>query len=296
MKLIDDSLLAAWNDWLTFRSMSQSCRKKYAKELRRFAREMQLRDTNGFTKESITSYVVLLHEKYHVSGGYIAVCLYALKNFWRYLKEENLINWQWDIRVPFRKRFHKVLYLTLEDIKILFDTLDYLILKKGNIHALRLRTFIEVMLNTGLRPSETLSLNREVIDRNLAEFEIIGKGGKKRTIIFTDRARAWCKKYLAARFDSSPALFVSHCEANRLSLRRSEDAFKELMLYAGIAKPATLHTIRHTYASLMLNEGAPIEHVAHLLGHSSIATTRAHYFGVDFNKAKEAPSKYLKLE
>ena len=72
-------------------------------------------------------------------------------------------------------------------IKKLLDSIDI-----SNIHGLRLRTYLEILLNTGLRPGEALKLNRDVVDRE--EVEIIGKGSKKRIVYFNNRAKFWIKK------------------------------------------------------------------------------------------------------
>ena len=232
----------------------------------------------------ITLHIIEMRDK-KLSEGYIIYQLWAIRKFTRFLNDKGALSYIWDVSIPIAPEPDMVEYMEQEELEKLVATIDV-----SDIHGLRLRTFIEVMLNTGLRPSETLYLNKADIERN--ELEITSKG-KTRKVYLNERACRWIGKYLHKRYDEHPALFVTHCRANRLSLRHAETTFKQALADADIKKRIRLHDLRHTYGTNLLIHGCPIDYVAVLMGHSKIETTRRHYLAVRQKHAKEAHFKYL---
>ena len=108
-----------------------------------------------------------------------------------------------DIKLPKRPAPH-VEYLTNGEIQQVLDAI-----KTETFTGLRLRALIEVLLSTGMRISEALSLKRMQFDAGRTEAEIVGKGKKRRTIFFTQRCRLWVQEYLNRRIDDHPNVFVT---------------------------------------------------------------------------------------
>lgn len=256
----------------------------YSKAVCRFLSLHHITTPEGISRDLITSHIIEMRDK-KLSEGYIVYQLWAIRKFTRFLNDKGVLNYIWDVSIPIVPEPDLVEYMEQEELEKLIATID-----TSDIHGLRLRTFIEVMLNTGLRPSETLSLNKTDIERN--ELEVTSKG-KTRKIYLNERACRWIGKYLHKRYDQHPALFVTHCRANRLSLRHAETTFKQALTDADIKKRIRLHDLRHTYGTNLLIHGCPIDYVAVLMGHSKIETTRRHYLAVRQKHAKEAHFKYL---
>lgn len=142
---------------------------------------------------------------------------------------------------------------------------------------------LEMLFSTGLRVSELCSLNRD-LDISKDEFTIRGKGEKLRIVFLSSEAKKSLREYLENRTDMDEALFVQQgprsvklAEQNvslRLSSRSVERIVKQMALEAGISKRVTPHTIRHSFATDLLRNGADIRSVQIMLGHSNIATTQ----------------------
>jgi site-specific recombinase XerD len=146
---------------------------------------------------------------------------------------------------------------------------------------LRDRAVLELLWSTGLRVSELCSLKLEDINFNRNEFSVRGKGSKWRVVFFSDDAKAWVKKYLDARKDMSPMLFVSHDRAAKgrdsmsgLTPRTVQRLVTHYAKIAGITKRVSPHTLRHSFATDLLMNGADLRSVQSLLGHASVTTTQ----------------------
>lgn len=172
----------------------------------------------------------------------------------------------------------------------------------SDLKSLRDKAILELLFSTGLRVSELCSLPRNInIDAD--EFSIRGKGGKVRVVFISDIARSAVKNYLAKRNDLEDALFVrvdrdastkkrpAIQESTALNRHSIERIVREYATRAGIAKKVTPHTIRHSFATDLLSNGADIRSVQALLGHASIVTTQI-YTHVTDKHLKEVHKKY----
>ena len=148
---------------------------------------------------------------------------------------------------------------------------------------LRDKAILEVLFSTGLRVSELVKLNRDQIDFNRREFGVIGKGGHARVVFLSKKAAEWLKKYLESRLDSWEPLFVRYIEKPdviedgkkmRLNVRTIQRIVKKYVKKAKIPVDASVHTIRHSFATDLLMAGADIRSVQELLGHKNISTTQ----------------------
>ena len=154
--------------------------------------------------------------------------------------------------------------------------------------ALRDRAILELFFSTGLRVSELCKLNRDTIDLGRDEFTVRGKGEKVRLVFLSDRAREAIKTYLKIRKDMDEPLFVGICSVGikqdgsagargritRLSPRSIERLVKYYAVKAGISKKVTPHSLRHSFATDLLQNGADIRSVQMMLGHANVATTQ----------------------
>ncbi len=148
---------------------------------------------------------------------------------------------------------------------------------------LRDKAILELLFSTGLRVSEAASLNRDSINLNRREFSVVGKGQKERIVFLSDSAVEWLDKYLTARKDTFKPLFVRFQgrldpadagEAMRLTPRSIERIVEKYVKAVGLLVKATPHTLRHSFATDLLINGADIRSVQEMLGHSNIATTQ----------------------
>jgi site-specific recombinase XerD len=149
-----------------------------------------------------------------------------------------------------------------------------------DLKSLRDKAILELLFSTGLRVSELCSLPRD-IELNSSELSVRGKGGKVRLVFISDSAREAVKKYLLARKDMGDSMFIGvstigkKAEQDEPITRRSvERIVKHYAIKAGISKKVTPHTIRHLFATDLLQNGADIRSVQALLGHASINTTQ----------------------
>jgi site-specific recombinase XerD len=168
--------------------------------------------------------------------------------------------------------------------------------RKG-IRALRDRALLELLFSTGLRVSELTNLNRDDVDLQRDEFSVRGKGDKVRLVFLTPAAKAALKAYLSARADTHEALFVQHGpraragRETRLTARTVERIVKHYAAAAGIPRRVTPHTLRHSFATDLLRNGADIRAVQVLLGHAHLATTQI-YTHITDRHLREVHKRY----
>jgi len=148
---------------------------------------------------------------------------------------------------------------------------------------LRDRAILELLFSTGLRVSELVKLNRDQISIDRREFGVIGKGGRSRLVFISDRAADWLKRYLESREDFHKPLFIRYSgtldssekgEKMRLTARSVERLVKKYVRAARLPVDATVHTLRHSFATDLLYNGADLRSVQEMLGHKNISTTQ----------------------
>lgn len=148
---------------------------------------------------------------------------------------------------------------------------------------IRDRAIMELLFSTGLRVSELVKLNHEQINIERREFGVVGKGGRARVVFISDRAAEWIQRYMDARSDVYKPLFIRYAkdkseaddgEKMRLTARSIERIVKKYVAEARLPVDATVHTMRHSFATDLLTNGADIRSVQEMLGHKNIATTQ----------------------
>jgi site-specific recombinase XerD len=157
--------------------------------------------------------------------------------------------------------------------------------KISNNAGLRDRTILETLFSTGLRVSELVSLNRDQVDLERKEFGVRGKGNKLRVVFLSDTAAQWIERYLRSRRDNFKPLFIRYSgkvdaqksgEKMRLTARSIQNIVAKYGKRAGLPIEATPHTLRHSFATDLLINGADIRSVQEMLGHESIRTTQVY--------------------
>lgn len=149
-----------------------------------------------------------------------------------------------------------------------------------SIRSLRDKAILETLFSTGLRVSELSKLNRDDINLERGEFSVMGKGDKIRLVFLSEKAKEALKKYLEKRGDIEEALFVSFSKSSkpkvlgRITARTIQRLIRYYALKAGISRKTTPHTLRHLFATDLLQNGADLRSVQMLLGHSSVSTTQ----------------------
>lgn len=143
------------------------------------------------------------------------------------------------------------------------------------------RSILELFFSTGMRVSELANLRQDQVNLNREEFTVRGKGDKTRVVFLSHQAKFYLKEYLGMRNDESPFLFLRHDRAKSLQKEPSpltprsiERLVHHYSAAAGIPKHVTPHTLRHSFATDLLMNGADIRSVQSMLGHSSITTTQ----------------------
>ena len=165
--------------------------------------------------------------------------------------------------------------LTEDDVLSLLEAPDV----KSN-HGLRVRTMLELMYATGLRVSELVELTVSEVNLRQGVVRVRGKGGKDRLVPVGATALAWIEKYLE---ESRPDLLAGKAvtdvlfpsnRARAMTRQTFWHLIKKYALVAGISKPLSPHTLRHAFATHLINHGADLRVVQLLLGHSDLSTTQ----------------------
>jgi len=205
--------------------------------------------------------------------------LIALRTFLKYLIKNDVKTLEPD-KIELAKQMpRQVEFLEGSDLeKILEAPLQEKIESK---QGLRDKALLETLFSTGLRVSELAKLKIDDISLSKPEFTVRGKGSKVRLVFLSETARHWIKKYLDSRHDTNPHLFVGQSKINEgsdkpLTSRSIERLVGRYARLAGIMKKVTPHTLRHSYATDLLLNGADIRSVQAMLGHSSITTTQVY--------------------
>lgn len=205
--------------------------------------------------------------------------LIALRNFLKYLAKRDIGTLTADKIELSKLPERQVFFLEENELEQLLAAP-----KSDHFKGLRDKAILELLFSTGLRVSELCGLNRDSINLSIKnssdEFPIRGKGDKIRLVFLSENAKIALKNYLEKRKDIDSALFIRYiknpnkAENLRLTPRSVERLVKYYAVKAGINKNITVHTLRHSFATDLLMNGADIRSVQALLGHSNIATTQ----------------------
>ena len=204
--------------------------------------------------------------------------LIALRSFLKYLTRRGIKTLAPEtIELP-KAESRSIKFLEREQIERLLNMPEI-----STPEGLRDKAILEMLFSTGLRVSELVSLNRDQVNLDRREFGVIGKGGRGRIVFISERAAEWVKRYLHIRQDPFQPLFIRYSgrleeldegEKMRLTARSVERIVKKYVAATRLPVDATVHTLRHSFATDLLTNGADIRSVQEMLGHKNIATTQ----------------------
>jgi len=294
-------------EYLTYLEVTQNKSDKtienYTHYLKRFldflSEEISPRD---ITLKKIQNYRLFLNRLADEKGKQLSIKtqnyhIIAIRAFLKYLTKNDV-----KTLAPEKVELAKVPERTVEvisreELDRIFQAID-----KTKKAGYRDTAILETLYSTGLRVSELASLNRDQVDLKRREFMVRGKGRKPRIVFLSKKAVQSIEMSIKMREDNFKPLFINNgqgqkCEdvmddeKRRLSTVSIENIVRKYALKAGIIKKVTPHTLRHSYATELLINGADIRSVQEMLGHSSITTTQI-YTHVTNKKLREIHDKY----
>lgn len=300
-------LSSAVYDFLTHceigKYQSRKTVENYRHYLKRF-QEFVKKDISAaqIDQDTVKAYRLHLHRMYiegqgiHLTVKTQQYHLIALRAFLKYLAKNDVETLAAEkVELP-KVEPRQVEVLSRQELQDMFRAID--ITKRNGLRDL---SILHMLYSTGLRVSELSNLNREDVSVQKSEFRVRGKGRKLRIVFISDDARQHLKAYLDSRGDSLKPLFISNSNRSgsdilsggrrRLQPQAIERIVRQCASRAGILKKVTPHTLRHTFATELLKNGADIRSVQELLGHASITTTQI-YTHLTNQRLKEVHERY----
>ncbi len=271
--------------------------KSYRYDLNTFAeflRKHAVKDLKYIDRTTIRNYISWCR-KQRLSSRSISRRLSALKGFFRFLLAEKLINSDPTSMVEHPKQ-GRVLpkVLTTAEVDTLLDYSEKV--DRGNPLAARNYVMLHLLYATGLRVSELVKLPLVSFNRHSGNLRVLGKGRKERLVPIGEQARVLLEEYLdhirprLLHGKTSPSLFITR-QARAMTRNRYWQIIKEIGLKAGIRKDFSPHTLRHSFATHLLENGADLRSVQLMLGHSDISTTQF-YTHVESSRLKNIHKKF----
>ncbi|MDD3032404.1 MAG: tyrosine-type recombinase/integrase [Candidatus Pacebacteria bacterium] len=271
------------------RGLSDNTQKNYSRYLKKFSLWLKLKNKENMlphelTPEDIWDYRLYLARYIDNHNNPLSKLtqnyyLIALRSLLSYFSDKDIQSIPSDkIKLPKDSHNEKnIKFLSLDQIERLL-----MAPKTNNVQGLRDRAILETLFSTGLRIAELVALNIEqfknIKGKDDLEISVVGKGSHTRTVYFSERALGWIKKYLDTREDDYKALFINYRSRNssdkRLTVRSIERLVKNYATVANIPYFTTPHTLRHSMATDLLNQGVDLRTIQEFLGHRNIATTQ----------------------
>lgn len=259
--------------------------ENYKLYLERFVEFTNDTTVDKITSEMIRKYRLWLNRYKNYNEDELATItqgyhLIALRGFLTYLSKRDITSLSPEkIELPKIAR-KQVTFLHYDEVARLLETIQ-----TDSEDGLRDRAIIELLFSSGLRVSELVNLNRDHVNTKRREFMVRGKGQKDRPVFIGEATAARVEDYLSARLDNLPPLFLSYSRNNttttsgdyrRLSARSIQRIINKYAKLAGITKHVSPHTMRHSFATDLLMNGADLRSVQVMLGHSNISTTQVY--------------------
>jgi len=216
--------------------------------------------------------------------------LIAIRAFLRFLNKKGVKTMAPDTIELGKNRDRQIKFLSKEQLERLIVAPD-----TSKEEGLRDRAILELLFSTGLRVAELVKLDRDKINLVTREFGIIGKGGRARVVFISPTAAESLARYLTARQDQARPLFIRYSgkvdEEMRLTARSVERMVTKYVKKAKLPVAATPHTLRHSFATDLLMNGADLRSVQEMLGHKNVATTQI-YTHVTNAQLREVHEKF----
>ena len=275
------------------RGLAQNTLESYGRDLRYFQQYLesnQLTFATGSTNEIIRTYLDEL-KKQGKAVSTISRNLAALKSFYQYLLKEQYLDVDPASKIESPKLEKKLpQVLSVQQVELL--------LKQPNINlpaGLRDNAMLELLYATGIRVSELITINVNDVNLELGYIKCFGRGAKERVVPLGSIASKCVAQYLRkgrttlVRSKQEEAMFVNH-HGRRLTRQGFWKIIKKYASEAHIEQKITPHTLRHSFATHLLENGADLRSVQEMLGHADISTTQI-YTHVTKNRLKEVYDK-----
>lgn len=265
---------------------SSKTAENYRLYLERFVEFTEDIQVQKITTETVRKYRLWLNRYTNDKGDDLititqAYHLIALRGFLSYLSRRDITSLSPDkIELPKIAR-KQVTFLTHEEIERMIDVIP----TTDSEAARRDRALVRLLFASGLRVSELIGLNRDHVNTKRREFMVRGKGQKDRPVFIDTQTAEYIDEYINSRIDNLPPLFLNYSRNNhignsgdyrRLTARSVQRIINKYARLAGITKHVSPHTMRHSFATDLLMNGADIRSVQSMLGHSNISTTQVY--------------------
>lgn len=281
MQDISKKALETFIEIMKIRNYSYSSIKSYKNHLSLFINFFKDKEIEKLSEENIRKYILFCVEikKYSISS--LKHQVFSIKLFYEIVLKRKLIL---DFAHKFRKEFKLPKVLATEDVvKILHC-----------INNLKHRTIIAAIYSAGLRLQEVINLKISNIDSKRNTIRIIqAKGNKDREVMLSEKLLEMLREYYKI-YKPKEWLFENP-EGGQYSPRSVQAVFKQALLKAKINRPASIHTLRHSFATHLLDSGTDIRFIQNFLGHSSIKTTQI-YTHISKDSVKKIKSPLDKLD
>ena len=287
---IEDAILDFINYCIFEKGLSDKTKESYYNDLevyKAFLEKKKITDVKDITSNHIKDF---LKERNDEETTTIAHNLTVIKNFHNYLFKERIVKEnvsEFIERPKLRKALPKT--LSMEDIDKLLD-----IPLKGPFDY-RNKAMLELMYGCGLRVSELINLEINDIDRTNCLIRILGKGSKERDIPVGEYALYYLEEYLKVRDNLLKGKSCNKLFLNNHGLGMTRQGFfknlKAILKEKGLNPEVSPHTLRHSFATHLINRGADLRSIQEMLGHSDISTTKI-YTRVSDEKVIEDYNKY----
>lgn len=271
-----DELIADFVHYLDAeRGLAQTTQDSYARDLARFAHWLKTQHATAIPESRDDLATFFAHEADELAQTSMAREQSAMRKFYRFLLRQGVIsaNPMELIDAPKPAR-HLPTVLTADEIDSLLSAPN-----TAKPLGLRDRAIFELMYATGMRVSEVVNLQMSQLHLQLHLIQVVGKGDKERLVPVSDQASGWVEKYLQnarvqlVRGRGPENVFVNF-HGHQLT---RQGIWKNLKVYindVGITKDVTPHTLRHSFATQLLENGADLRVVQEILGHADISTTQ----------------------
>ena len=268
-------LIEAKENFLIYLASEKGDSKKtissYSNDLDWFIKFIKNKKVEELTSDDISTYIQELSFKGYKKNSIIRKAM-CLRHFYRFLKQENLISVSLDELLPIKNDRKLPVYLTLEELDKIIGQIDTTS-PKGLLDL----SMIVLDFSTGLRVSELVNLKLDNITFKGNYLKVLGKGNKERILPFTNETNEILNLYLSrvrSLIKTKKKELFLHPDGENVSRQYFFLKLKKYAKDAGISKNISPHTLRHTFATFLLNKGASLRNVQELLGHSNIETTQ----------------------
>jgi integrase/recombinase XerD len=291
---IDELLDRFYNYLAVERRLAGNTLESYSRDLKKYFEFLDSRNTKSVLLSTRVDLLTFLNRerKRGLSTRSLARTLSSIKTFFKYLVQDGLLdkNPLQDVETPRQERKLPNI-LSVSEVEALIKAPDI-----ATPLGLRNRALFELIYATGLRVSELVSLTVNSINVEAGYILVLGKGSKERVIPVGEEALKWVKRYVTeSRHKLLAGKNSKYLFTNRSGMRMTRQGFwkiiKKYCLQLGIIKKISPHSLRHSFASHLLEGGADLRSVQSMLGHEDISTTQI-YTHVARDRLKTVHDKY----